>query len=169
MQFSPTTTVAGDLDLDLDLYGCSYDFWEPDVEFTVPSPYYDATNGPANFLFQNQSDGTFKNPTAVVGLNANNDRFSFSPAWGDYDNDGDLDFYVGNMWSSTGKRITGNARFSEVASGDEAASFRRHDSLIKTSKRARDSVLRQPFASSPPHRETGPPGPKANTANRRQG
>ncbi len=166
-----------DLDGDLDLYVCAYDFWESGVDFTTPTPYYDATNGSANFLFQNQGNAVFKEVTEAAGLNVNNDRFSFSPAWGDYDddgdpdlyvandfgrnnlyrnngdstftdvaaeagvedlaagmsaawgdydNDGDLDLYVGNMWSSAGKRITANARFAEVASGDEAASFRRH-------------------------------------------
>jgi len=166
-----------DLDGDLDLYVCSYDFWESASEYTTPTPYYDATNGPANLLFRNRGDGTFEDMTEAAGLNVNNDRFSFAPAWGDYDDDGDpdlyvandfgrnnlyrnngdgtfsdvaaevgvedqaagmsaawgdydsdgdLDLYVGNMWSSAGQRITSDAQFAEIASGDRVDDFRRH-------------------------------------------
>ena len=35
---------------------------------TIPSPYYDAENGPPNFLMRNQRDGTFRDVTADSGL-----------------------------------------------------------------------------------------------------
>jgi hypothetical protein len=166
-----------DNDGDLDLYVCSYDFWQPGRRYNSPAPYYDATSGPPNFLFRNDGKGRFEDVTASAGLMHNNDRYSFaaawgdydndgwidlyvandfgrnnlyrnlgngtfrdvarpagvedpgagmSAAWGDYDNDGDLDLYVGNMWSSAGQRVTGNAQFGSIAPDAESrAAFQR--------------------------------------------
>ena len=140
-------------------------------------PYYDAANGPPNFLFRNRRNGTFEDATKRAGMMQNNNRYSFaaawgdydsdghpdiyvandfgrknlyhnngdgtftdvaartgvedlgagmSAAWGDYDNDGKLDLYVGNMWSSAGLRLTHNRQFRQVApSGEVRASFQR--------------------------------------------
>ena len=49
-----------------------------------------------------------------------------SVAWEDYDNDGWLDLYVGNMWSSAGQRTTMQAQFQPSANPRVRASFRRH-------------------------------------------
>ena len=70
-----------DNDGNLDLYVCSYDFWQAGSEYDTPTPYYDATNGPPNFLFRNRGDGTFEDVTEAAGLMQNNDRFSFAPAF----------------------------------------------------------------------------------------
>ena len=49
-----------------------------------------------NFLYQNNSDGTFtKDTTSIV---ANDGGLSESCAWADYDNDGDLDLIVSNVF-----------------------------------------------------------------------
>jgi FG-GAP-like repeat len=176
---SLTSAALADYDNDgyLDLYVCSYDFWQPGRDYNAPVPYYDATNGPPNFLFRNRRNGTFEDVTKRAGMMQNNNRYSFaaawgdydsdghpdiyvandfgrknlyhnngdgtftdvaartgvedlgagmSAAWGDYDNDGKLDLYVGNMWSSAGLRLTHNRQFRQVApSGEVRASFQR--------------------------------------------
>jgi Flp pilus assembly protein TadD len=49
-----------------------------------------------------------------------------SAAFLDYDNDGRLDIYTGNMWSAPGQRITADARFLPDAPADVRALYRRH-------------------------------------------
>lgn len=175
--FTGAAMADYDLDGDIDLFVCAYDFWQAGSEYDAPTPYYDAVNGPANLLFRNDGNGTFTEVSDEVGFSGTNDRFSFaaawgdydndgdpdlyvandfgrnnlysnngdgtftdmagelgvedlgagmSAAWGDYDNDGDLDLYTSNMWSSAGLRITNSGQFDEVAPADQARDgFRR--------------------------------------------
>jgi len=44
----------------------------------------------------------------------------------DYDNDGRLDIYTGNMWSASGLRVTAQAAFMPDASAEVRALYRRH-------------------------------------------
>ncbi|MFI4946125.1 MAG: FG-GAP-like repeat-containing protein, partial [Burkholderiales bacterium] len=146
-----------------------------------PSPYHDARNGSPSVLFRNDGHGRFVETTADVGLDEGNDRFSFAPAWADYDedgwpdlfvsndfgrknlyhhegvaggkprfrdvaapagvedygagmsatfldydNDGRLDLYAGNMWSAAGQRITALPGFMPDASAKVREIYRRH-------------------------------------------
>ncbi len=114
--FTGASAADYDNDGDLDLYVCAYDFWQAGSEYAAPTPYYDATNGPPNLLFRNRGDGTFEEATEAAGLMENNDRFSFAPAWGDYDNDGDVDLYVANDFGRNNLyRNNGNSTFTDVA------------------------------------------------------
>ena len=61
-----------------------------------PSPYHDAQNGPPNVLLRNDGHGRFVDVTEAVGLDENNDRFSFAAGWADYDEDGWPDLLVAN-------------------------------------------------------------------------
>ncbi len=68
------------------------------------------TNGPRsgqnNFLYSNNGDGTF---TKVTGLDAVNDGLaSDGSSWGDYDNDGRPDLFVGNWWNQTNLLYNGS-------------------------------------------------------------
>lgn len=114
--FTGAALADYDLDGDLDLYVCSYDFWQAGSQYDAPTPYYDATNGPANLLFRNNGDGSFEEVGAAAGLDQNNNRFSFAAAWGDYDQDGDPDLYVANDFGRNNLyRNNGDGSFEDVA------------------------------------------------------
>jgi Flp pilus assembly protein TadD len=49
-----------------------------------------------------------------------------SAAWLDFDNDGRLDIYTGNMWTAAGQRVTGQAAFLPGASAEVRDLYRRH-------------------------------------------
>lgn len=180
---TPFSLSAADFDADgdLDVYVCAYSLRPRDIEHTAPArpmPYHDANNGARNALFRNDRDWRFRDVAAAVGLDHNNHRFSFTAAWEDYDNDGDLDLYVANdygrnnlyrfdrstgqfhdvapdagvedistgmsaswgdydndgwmdlyvanMWSSAGNRIAYQRRFHSGADHDTLAELRRH-------------------------------------------
>lgn len=185
LQGSLTSAAMADYDRDgfLDLYLCAYGYFIGVSEDKAgpPSPYHDAQNGSPNVLLRNDGHGRFHEVTRAVGLDANNDRFSFAPAWADYDgngwpdlfvandfgrknlyrhegivngkprftdvagpagvedygagmsaafldydNDGHLDIYAGNMWTAAGQRITAAAGFKPDASAEVKAIYRRH-------------------------------------------
>lgn len=83
----------------LDIYVCGYgEVWSGvnDRGDHVPLPMHDARNGGANHFFLNLGNWKFVESSKVCGLNANNDRWSLSAAWEDFDQDGDADLYVAN-------------------------------------------------------------------------
>ena len=102
-QGSFTGMAAADFDRDgrLDLYLCCYVYFQSEDQYQYPAPYQDARNGPPNFLFRNRAKlptGTlvFEDVTEETGINENNNRFSFAPAWCDFDGDGWPDLFVAN-------------------------------------------------------------------------
>lgn len=97
----PYSIAAADFDndTDLDLYVCCYSPREASLTRRFlgrPIPYHDANNGSRNALLRNDRYWNFRNVTSQVGLDENNQRFSFSVAWEDFDNDGDQDLHVAN-------------------------------------------------------------------------
>jgi len=185
LQGSLTSAALADYDRDgfLDLYLCAYGYFIGVSEDKAgpPSPYHDAQNGSPNVLLRNNGRRRFVEVTAQVGLDENNDRFSFAPAWGDYDedgwpdllvandfgrknlyrhgglvngqvhfsdraavagvedygagmsaafidydNDGHLDIYVGNMWTAAGQRVTSANAFKRDAPPAIRDLYRRH-------------------------------------------
>ena len=92
---------AVDYDSDglLDLYLACYND-APEISDTLgagtPSPFYDARNGLPNVMLHNDGGFTFHETTKDIGLDDNNNRYSFGCTWEDYDNDGDQDVYVVN-------------------------------------------------------------------------
>ncbi len=116
-----TGMAAADYDRDgkLDLYLCCYLFFQTEAQYRYPSPYHDARNGPPNFLFRNRLDaegnGTLDDVTAEAGMNQNNDRFSFAPAWCDYDGDGWPDLYVANDFGRKNLYKNTRGHFRDIA------------------------------------------------------
>ncbi|MFN7919745.1 MAG: VCBS repeat-containing protein [Bryobacteraceae bacterium] len=60
-----------------------------------PTPDHDASDGPTNQLFRNNSNGTFSNFGAAAGLGRDH-RWSFAASWADFDGDGYPDLCVAN-------------------------------------------------------------------------
>jgi Tfp pilus assembly protein PilF/peroxiredoxin len=193
LQGSLTSAAMADYDRDgfLDLYLCAYGYFLGLSEDKAgpPSPYHDALNGSPNVLLRNDGHGRFVEVTDQVGLNQNNDRFSFAPVWADYDgdgwpdllvandfgrknlyhheglvngqphfkdvaaqtgvedygagmsatfldydNDGRLDIYTGNMWAAAGQRVSSEPGFMPGAPEEVREIYRRHargNSLFK--------------------------------------
>ena len=61
-----TGAAVADYDRDgwLDIYFCLYVYYQGTEQYKYPSPYYDAENGPPNFMMRNNRDGTFRDVTA---------------------------------------------------------------------------------------------------------
>jgi Tfp pilus assembly protein PilF/peroxiredoxin len=182
---SPISIAMADYDKDgfLDVYLCTYSYFigAGEDKGGSPNPYHDATNGPPNVLYRNDGHGHFVDVTKEVGLDQNNDRFSFAATWADYDEDGwpdllvandfgrknlyhneglkngkvtfkdvakeagvedhgagmsatfldydgdgHLDIYTGNMWSVAGQRITTEPGFMPDAPPEIRDLYRRH-------------------------------------------
>src|SRR6266568_1267277 len=85
-----THAAIADYDGDgrLDIYFCLYTYYVGLGQYHYPTPYFDARNGPPNFLFYNSGNAAFVDRTQPAGLNVDNDRYSFACSWGDYDSDG---------------------------------------------------------------------------------
>lgn len=113
-----TGAAAADYDGDglLDIYFCLYVFYQGTDQYRYPVPYFDAENGPPNFLMRNNGDGTFRDVTAESGLHRNNSRFSFCCGWSDYNQDGRPDLYVANDFGRKNLyRNQGDGTFTDVA------------------------------------------------------
>ncbi len=113
-----TGAAVADYDRDgwLDIYFCLYVFYQGTDQYKYPSPYYDAENGPPNFMMRNNRDGTFRDATAETGLNQNNTRYSFCCGWNDFNRDGWPDLYVVNDFGRKNLyRNNGDGTFTDVA------------------------------------------------------
>jgi Flp pilus assembly protein TadD/peroxiredoxin len=113
-----TQAAVADYDRDgrLDIYFCLYSYYLGLDQYHYPVPYFDARNGPANFLLHNEGDGKFIDRTKAAGLNAENDRYSFACAWGESGSDGGPDLYVANDFGRSNLyRNNGDGTFTAVS------------------------------------------------------
>ena len=113
-----THAAIADYDHDgrLDVYFCLYNYYAGLDQYRYPSPYFDARNGPPNFLFHNEGGWTFADHTEASGLSVDNNRYSFACAWGDANGNGWPDLYVANDFGRSNLyRNNGNGTFSSMA------------------------------------------------------
>ncbi len=123
-----THAAVADYDNDgrLDVYFCLYSYYLGLDQYHYPVPYFDARNGPPNFLFHNQGNANFEDRTQAAGLDVDNNRYSFACAWGDsrrgdskpaYEQSGTLpDLYVANDFGRSNLyRNQGDGTFSSVS------------------------------------------------------
>lgn len=127
-----THVAAADYDRDgrLDLYFCLYNYYQGLDQYRYPVPYFDARNGPPNYLFHNEGNGFFEDRTEAAGLNVENDRYSFACCWGDANGDGWPDLYVvndfgrNNLYRNQGDgtfgAVSGQAKVDEAGAGMSA-------------------------------------------------
>ncbi|MBL7953378.1 MAG: VCBS repeat-containing protein [Flavobacteriales bacterium] len=78
---------------------------------------------PNDLLMRNEGNGVFTNVAPDLGLSDNHQ--SWSSAWGDYDNDGDLDVLIGSSSSNYHKLMmnNGNGTFENVTAGSGFDTF----------------------------------------------
>lgn len=115
-----TGAAVADYDRDgwLDIYFCLYSYYRGTDQYRYPSPYFDAENGPPNFMMRNQRDGSFRDVTRESGLDQNNMRFSFCCGWGDFNGDQWPDLYVVNDFGRKNLyRNNGDGTFTDIARG----------------------------------------------------
>ena len=72
---------------------------------------------PVDILYRNNGDGTFTNVAPLYGMNDSHN--SWSSAWADYDNDGDMDVFIGsNAGNANGKLLRNDGtNFVNVTAG----------------------------------------------------
>jgi Flp pilus assembly protein TadD len=117
-QGSFTSVAVADYDLDglVDVYFCLYSYYQGLSDYQFPTPFYDAQNGPGNFLFRNRGDGIFEDVTLASGMDKSNNRYTLACSWTDYNQDGRPDMYVVNDF---GRKVlyrnNGNGTFTDVS------------------------------------------------------
>ena len=111
-----TGMSAADYDNDglVDLYFCTYVYFQSEDRYRYPVPYYDAQNGPPNFLMRNRG-GHFEDVTQSSGINQNNNRYSFSAVWCDYDHSGSQSLYVANDFGRNNLYRNRDGKFEDAA------------------------------------------------------
>jgi Flp pilus assembly protein TadD/peroxiredoxin len=113
-----THAAVADYDRDgrLDIYFCLYSYYLGLDQYHYPVPYFDARNGPPNFLLHNEGNGRFVDRTEAAGLNKNNNRYSFACAWQDSKASGFPDIYVANDFGRSNLyRNNGDGTFTDVS------------------------------------------------------
>ena len=112
VDFSDVTDIAG-----VSCTGYSNGVAWGDYDNDGDLDLYVANLSEANVLYRNNGDGTFTDVTSEAGVGCTG--YSRGVAWGDYDNDGDLDLYVANSdGANVLYRNNGDGTFTDVT--DEA-------------------------------------------------
>lgn len=101
--------------------------WE-DCDNDGDQDLYVANDFGSNRLWRNDRtpEGTVIFTEVAAAAGVQDTAAGMSSAWGDADNDGLMDLYVANMFSSAGNRIASQEKFQSGASTAERGLFQRH-------------------------------------------
>ena len=100
----------GDLDLFLAKYRPVAKF---DDIFPQPNSNVNANNGGRNILLRNDEAWKFNDVTSDTGFNFNNQYYTTSAIWNDYDSDGDMDLYLVNEFQQDSLFVNDNGWFTD--------------------------------------------------------
>lgn len=105
----------------LQLWQMTFQSTWSDIDSDGDPDLYVANDFGPDHVLRNDQDNGFVDMTKELGLTAMG--FTMGVSFGDYDNDGQSDIYVTNMYSKAGRRITRqfdglDPRFKEMASGN---------------------------------------------------
>jgi tetratricopeptide (TPR) repeat protein len=115
-------TEAAGLNVDNDRYSfaCAWGDYNSDG---APDLYV-ANDFGRNNLYRNSGDGKFNVVSAEAGVE--DVGAGMSASWFDFDNDGNQDVYVSNMWSPAGMRVSEQKSFHEKDPETIRALYRQH-------------------------------------------
>ena len=101
--------------------------WE-DYDDAGDQDLYVANDFGRNNLYRNDRapDGTRKFIDVAAAAGVEDIAAGMSVSWGDYNRDGLVDLYVGNMFSSAGNRIAFQRQFKAAADGTARQNLQRH-------------------------------------------
>jgi FG-GAP-like repeat/ASPIC and UnbV len=94
-----------------------------DIYFVTHTPYNPSIAGSADLLLKNNGDGTFTDVAPQLGLAGkidtttiieNKTRLNYGAAWGDFDNDGDVDLYLTNKGIDALYENLGDGTFRDI-------------------------------------------------------
>ena len=119
--FEDRTQAAG-LNVDNDRYSFS-SAWGHSSSLGSPDLYVANDFGRSNF-YRSRGDGTFSSAATEAGVE--DPGAGMSATWFDFDNDGNQDIYVGNMWSAAGIRISEQNIFQAKAPQEIRNLYRHH-------------------------------------------
>ncbi|MEE2825143.1 MAG: VCBS repeat-containing protein [Planctomycetota bacterium] len=106
-----------DQDGDLDFYVCGYyDKFAEGRRFPFAFPMHDANSGGPNTLLRNEGDFQWTDVTKQVGLDVDNQKYTYAAGWQDFDNDGDQDLYVANDYGRNCFYVYEDGKFTNRAS-----------------------------------------------------
>jgi len=119
--------VTKQVGLDVENHKFSYSSSWVDYDQDGDLDLYVANDFGRNYFFENQlvpsGEAVFEEKAEVAGIQ--DVAAGMSTCWGDYNNDGRPDLYVGNMFSSAGNRIAFQDRF-KPDSGELKGLYQRH-------------------------------------------
>lgn len=121
------TNVTSDVGLDVNNRRFSFASAWDDFDDDGDQDLYVANDFGRNNLYRNDisqpGQGTFNDVASRA--NTEDSASGMSAAWGDFDRDGRMDIFVGNMFSAAGGRITHHAQFKSDATEEVKSRLRR--------------------------------------------